>query len=78
MAAIRHARTSVELIDGTDWLGNRAEAWLRLAEVSRAAGDIATAADAGGRAADLASQKGSVVTERRARVLLDGLATAGG
>ena len=72
-AAIEHARTAVEQIDGTDWLELRANAWLRLAGVLRAAGDTAAAARAGERAAELASRKGSVVTERRARALLAGL-----
>jgi hypothetical protein len=73
-SAVRHARAAVELVEGTDWLEQRATAWLRLATVAQAAGDSTVAAEAAANAIELAARKGSVVTQRRAQALLEELA----
>ena len=72
--AIRFARDAEVFFAGTDALIDHGETLLDLAEVLRAAGDVAGAAEAADRALALYEQKENVVEAARARRFRDELA----
>ncbi len=67
------AREAVALADSTDFLSDRGDAQLDLAEVLRAGGRLDQARIAGGRALELYERKGNVVATERAQALLANL-----
>jgi class 3 adenylate cyclase/tetratricopeptide (TPR) repeat protein len=67
------ARSAVALVDRTDFLIDRADARMDLAEVLGVAGRRDEAADQLRRALELHEEKGNAATASRARTLLDGL-----
>ena len=73
--AERVARETVEAAEGTDNLNMRGDALLDLAEVLRAAGREADAAEALGQASARYEEKGNLVGTRRARSLHPGIAS---
>jgi tetratricopeptide (TPR) repeat protein len=65
--AERLAREAVELANGTTYVPERGNSWMRLAEVLRMAGKNEEAAGALSRAVELYEQKRNVVSAERAR-----------
>jgi class 3 adenylate cyclase/tetratricopeptide (TPR) repeat protein len=64
------AREAVAIADATDFLSDRGDAQLDLAEVLRAGGRLDQARIAGGRALELYARKGNLVATERAQALL--------
>jgi tetratricopeptide (TPR) repeat protein len=73
--AVRLAREAAALSSGSDDITTRAETLVDLAEVLRAHGDLAGAAEALGEAIDLHEEKGNVLPAQRCRDLLATIAT---
>ncbi|MBI2237950.1 MAG: tetratricopeptide repeat protein [Actinobacteria bacterium] len=69
--AERLARSAVGLGERIDFINDRADAWLDLAEVLRLAGKSDEAADAVRQALEFYGQKGNVPSAGRARALLE-------
>jgi class 3 adenylate cyclase/tetratricopeptide (TPR) repeat protein len=71
--AVRFAREAEALLHDTDALIDHGEAFLDLAEVLRAAGQLQDAGEAAREALDLYERKGNIVEAGRARAFLAGL-----
>jgi ATP/maltotriose-dependent transcriptional regulator MalT len=63
------AHEALEIAKGTDFLTMEAETYVRVADVSRLAGDAAATAEALGEALDLYRRKGDLVSVRRVEAL---------
>ena len=68
--ALRRAREAVDQIDTTEWLFSLGWAWMRLAEVTYASGDLVAAESAARRAIDLFDEKGNVAWGAQTRRLI--------
>jgi tetratricopeptide (TPR) repeat protein len=64
---------AIELLDGSDWLDGQGGGFMDLAEICRLGGRIGDALEALAQASARFSEKGSVVSARRADELADGL-----
>jgi hypothetical protein len=76
VAAIERARSAVQRLDATDWLTERGLAWLRLAEVTLASGDLPGAEAATRRTIELLNEKGNVASLARVQQIDDAIRTA--
>ena len=74
--AERLAREGTVIVDGTGYLDAQGDAWLRLAEVLRMAGNTAGAAEAFTKALELCERKGNEVKADRIRAELADLGTS--
>jgi len=66
--AVSRAQRAVALLEPTDALEHRAEAWLALAKVQRAAGNPGAAEAAAAAAIEIYEHKGNITAAARVRV----------